>query len=91
MRESVKKFAEEMNQRLNEYDADREVTVSNEHSLTYFLSKLIDEVEEFRESAGSGDFTVGKKVAVDIANSSRAIFDICDKLLDDKVSLGERH
>jgi hypothetical protein len=85
MKESVKKFAEAMNQRLNEYDADREVAGSNEHSLAYFLSKLIDEAEELVKSvgAGSSDFTLGKKVAVDIANSSRMIFDICDKLLDD--------
>jgi hypothetical protein len=83
MKESVKKFAEEMARRLNEHDADLEVAGLNHYSLTYFMSKLIDEVEEFRESVGSGDFTVGKKVAVDIANSSRMIFDICDKLLDD--------
>jgi hypothetical protein len=81
MRQSVKKFAEAMNQRLNEYDADREVTVSNEHSLTYFLSKLVDEVGELVDSAGSSDFTLGKKVAVDIANSSRMIFDICERLI----------
>jgi hypothetical protein len=83
MRGSVKNFAEAMNQRLNGYDADLEVAGSNEHSLTYFLSKLIDEVDEFAESVSSGDFTVGKKIAVDVANSSRMIFDICDKLLDD--------
>jgi hypothetical protein len=81
MRQSVKKFAEAMNQRLNEYDADREVTVSNEHSLTYFLSKLVDEVGELVDSAGSSDFTLGKKVAVDIANSSRMIFNICERLI----------
>jgi hypothetical protein len=82
MRESVKKFAEAMNHRLNEYDADLEVAGSNEHSLTYFLSKLLDETEEFCEAGKSGDFNGGKKIAVDIANSSRMLFDICDKLLD---------
>jgi hypothetical protein len=83
MRQSVKKFAEEMARRLNEHDADLEVAGLNHYSLAYFMSKLVDEVGELLDSAGSSDFTLGKKVAVDIANSSRMVFDICDKLLDD--------
>jgi alpha-galactosidase/6-phospho-beta-glucosidase family protein len=82
MKESVKKFAEEMARRLNEHDADLEVAGLNHYSLAYFMSKLIDETKELEEYVGSGDLNGGRKVAVDVANSSRAIFDICTKLLD---------
>jgi hypothetical protein len=82
MKESVKKFAEEMARRLDEHDADLEVAGLNHYSLAYFTSKLIDETKELEEYVGSGDLNGGRKVAVDVANSSRAIFDICTKLLD---------
>jgi hypothetical protein len=83
MRASVKKFAKEMDRRLSEYDADLEVAGSAQYSLTYFMSKLIDETKEMEEYVGSGDLNGGRKVAVDVANSSRAIFDICTKLFNE--------
>lgn len=81
MRESVKKFAEAMNHRLNEYDADLEVAGPDDGKLVYFLAKLIDETKELEEYIGSGYLNGGRKVAVDVANSSRIIFDICERLI----------
>jgi NTP pyrophosphatase (non-canonical NTP hydrolase) len=83
MRKAVKKFAEAMEAKLKEHDADRGISGWDEYSPQYFLSRLLDEIEELSESLTLHTFDHAKREAADIGNFAMMIFDICDKLLDD--------
>jgi len=85
MRKAVKQFAEAMEAKLKEHDADRGVSGWgwDEYNPDYFFIRLLEELEELSEALVSDQFDHAKREAADIGNFAMMIFDICDKLLDD--------